>query len=160
LLVKGEAKTTVFEKPEGAVALLVFVAALLGSTFVLIIARLRRSQIEHFRIANNIRTYFLGKNYELWNTVELSAKTLPKPNRLSGSYFWVLLIILASSYLYLLTTYIHLTKVFGFSYFNWAYIICGIVFMLSLYLHDKLYFALADPPSPKKYSYENSPEAL
>ena len=64
LLVKGEAKTTVFEKPEGAVALLVLVAALLGSAFVSIIARLRHSQIEHFRITNNIRTYFLGKNYK------------------------------------------------------------------------------------------------
>jgi len=159
LLVKGEAKTTVFEKPEGAVALLVLVAALLGSSFVSIIARLRRSQIEHFRITNNIRTYFLGKNYDLWNTVELSAKTLPRPNRLSGSYFWVLLIVLASSYLYLLTTYIHLTKVFGFSHFNWAYMICGVEFMVSLLLHDKLYFVLADPPSPEEYSVDNPPEA-
>ena len=157
LLVKGEAKTTVFEKPEGAVALLVLVIALLGSTFISIIARLRRSQIEHFRITNNIRTYFLGKNYKLWNTVELSEKTLPKPNRLSGSYFWVLLIILATSYLYLLTTYIHLTKVFDLPRFNLAYIISGVVFMVSLYLHDKLYFALADPPSPEEYSDENPP---
>lgn len=159
LLVKGETKTTVFEKPEGAVALLVLVIALLGSTFISIIARLRRSQIEHFRITNNIRTYFLGKNYKLWNTVKLSEKTLPKPNRLSGSYFWVLLIILATSYLYLLTTYIHLTKVFDLPRFNLAYIISGVVFMVSLYLHDKLYFALADPPSPEEYSDENPPEA-
>ena len=158
LLVKGEAKTTVFEKPEGAVALLVLLAALLGSAFISIIARLRRAQIEHFRIANNIRSYFLGEDYDLWNIVELSAKTLPSPNRRSGSYFWVLLIVLASSYLYLLTTYIHLTKVFGFSNFNLAYIICGFVFIVSVWLHDKLYFALAEPPSPIEYSIDNPPE--
>jgi len=157
LLVKGEAKTAVFEKPEGAVALLVLIAALLGSVFVLIIARLRRTQIEHFRITNNIRSYFIGKNIDLWNVVELSAQTLPNPNRKSGSYFWTLLIILASSYLYLLATYIHLTKVFHFSYFTWSYIICGAVFIISVILHDKLYFVLAAPPPINKYSDSNSP---
>ncbi len=30
--------------------------------------------------------------------------------------------------------------------------------MVSLYLHDKLYFAFADPPLLKEYSVDNPPE--
>ena len=157
LLVKGEAQSTVFNKPEGALAMLILIAAALGSTFILIIARLRRSQIEHFRIINNIRSYFLKKEYNLWNIVELSAKTLPKPNRFSGSYFWCLLINLSTSYLYLLSTYIHLTKVFKFQNYIVAFFICGFIFLFSVWIHDKLYFTAVKVSLPRNYSDENPP---
>lgn len=160
LLVKGEAKTTVFGKPEGAVALLILVCALLGGCFVAIIARLRRAQIEHFRITNNVRSHFLKNDYKLWNVVELSATTIPEPSRKSGSYFWVLLIIVATAYLYLLTFYVHLTKVFNVTQYNTVYIVCGVVFLVMVVLHDRLYFRFAQPPKPPTYSLDNPPTGL
>nr|PMH58218.1 hypothetical protein BCU64_24375 [Vibrio lentus] len=75
----------------------------LGVLFVLIIARLRRTQIEHFHITNNIRQHFLDKsddNENLWKVVGLSHATIPTPTRTSGSYFWVLLIMILSSLLF------------------------------------------------------------
>jgi hypothetical protein len=64
--------------------------AALGFVVVLIVARLRAVQLEHFRIINNVREWFLEHNVDAWNTVELSRKTLPaNPNRKSGSYFWM-----------------------------------------------------------------------
>ncbi|WP_152626969.1 hypothetical protein [Photobacterium angustum] len=77
--------------------------ALLGVLFVLIIARLRLTQLEHFHITNNIRQHFLDKSDDkenLWKVVGLSQETIPTTTRSSGSYFWVLLIMILSSLLF------------------------------------------------------------
>lgn len=82
---------------------------LLGVLFVLIIARLRRTQIEHFHITNNIRKYFLEQHEEpdkLWQVVGLSESTIPTPTRSSGSYYWVLLIITLTSLLFSLAGFL------------------------------------------------------
>lgn len=88
---------------------IIFLCAVLGSLFVLIIAKLRRTQIEHFHITNNIRQYFLDKSDnadELWRVVALSHETIPKPTRFSGSYYWVLLIIILTSLFFAIFAYL------------------------------------------------------
>lgn len=87
-----------------AVALLLFALAAVGALVVSLTARLRSVQLEHFRIIDNIRRHFLGSDVQLWNVVELSRKTLPEegpdcPVRVSGSYFWVAAIIVATGFL-------------------------------------------------------------
>lgn len=97
VLIKGEIESTVFDRIEGLVATLLLIVALIGWIVVLGLARLRRVQIEYFGIINSIREHFLGQDYELWNRVQVSRQTLPTPNRRSGTYMWLLLVILASS---------------------------------------------------------------
>lgn len=74
ILLKGEAEEGLFAKPEGIVTVFLGIISLIGVAIVCILARLRRVQIEHFCIINNVRQYFLKKDYQLWNVVQLSAK--------------------------------------------------------------------------------------
>lgn len=120
------------------VALLMCV--MLGFLFVLIIAKLRRTQIEHFHITNNIREYFLEQSPEsekLKSVVMLSKNTIPKPTRNSGSYYWVLLIIMLTSFLFssavfLITSHFSFDKIFQF----FSMFFCFIVFV---YILDQVY---------------------
>ncbi|ELP1878713.1 hypothetical protein [Vibrio vulnificus] len=118
--------------------------AFLGVLFVLIIARLRRTQIEHFHITNNIRQHFLNKsddNENLWKVVGLSHVTIPTPTRTSGSYFWVLLIMILSSLLFSIGLFLlsaNLATEKGDEY------VCALfVFGLSMFSLDWLYMRTA-----------------
>ncbi|EJD0683139.1 hypothetical protein NFO77_003023 [Vibrio parahaemolyticus] len=118
--------------------------AFLGVLFVLIIARLRRTQIEHFHITNNIRQHFLDKsddNENLWKVVGLSHVTIPTPTRTSGSYFWVLLIMILSSLLFSIGLFLlsaNLVTEKGDEY------VCALfVFGLSMFSLDWLYMTTA-----------------
>lgn len=79
------------------VSVLLLLVALLGLVMTTIVARLRAVQIEHFRILSNIRQYYIGKDLELWNTVELAPSTVPRPSRSSGSYMWFVAIMLVAA---------------------------------------------------------------
>ena len=85
------------DKAKAGIAALLLGLALVGAVIVFISARLRRTQLEHFGIINNIRRHFLADDLSLWNVVQLSAKTLPRPSMTSGSYFWVLAIMLPTA---------------------------------------------------------------
>lgn len=118
--------------------------AFLGVLFVLIIARLRRTQIEHFHITNNIRQHFLDKSDEkekLWKVVGLSHATIPTPTRTSGSYFWVLLIMILSSLLFSIGLFLlsaNLATEKGDEY------VCAlVVFGLSMFSLDWVYMRTA-----------------
>lgn len=65
ILLKGETTSSYFDHPEVSIVVLSFFTAIVGSLFVVIIARLRSAQLEHFRIVNNIRELFLGNDIKL-----------------------------------------------------------------------------------------------
>ena len=157
LLIKGEVGDK-FELPEGIIAVLMLLVAILGAVVVGILARLRKAQLEHFRIINNIRKYFLKKDYELWNIVELSEKTLPNPNRKSGTYLWVLLIIIVSAYLFAMSVYIHIFHIWEVNeYQSMVYllsVICGLVFAKIL---DWIYLISAKVKRKPLYTEKNPP---
>lgn len=156
ILLRGQATGGAFALPELAVAIMLGLVSCVGIAITAILARLRRVQIEHFRIINNVRKHFLQDDYELWNTVQLSQKTLPHPNRKSGTYFWLLLIILVSSSLFTVSIYLILSKTLGMDS-RWAYLFAAIGFMLLAVLLDKLYFALAKLSHQIEYSEKNLP---
>ena len=146
ILIKGEADAKFIFSSQENIAILFTIVAVFGAVIVLILGRLRRAQIEHFHIINNIRAYFLEQDVHLWNVVQLSAKTLPKPNHKSGTYFWTLLIMITSCGL------------LAFSLFTWgqdmarAWLLPALGFVLSFAALDCLYFWAANPPKTRKYS--------
>jgi len=152
ILLKGEASEGIFQKPEGVVAIFLMIIAIIGVAIVCILARLRRVQIEHFRIINNIREYFLQQDYDLWNVVQLSAETLPTPNRRSGTYFWLLIIMLASSCMFGGAAYIFVVHLFKVICPQWGYVIFVVIMIIGIILEDQLYFSMASPPPPRDYS--------
>ena len=135
--------------------------AVLGVLVVLIVARLRRVQLESFRIMNNVREHFLGGDVELWNVVELSRRTLPKPRRWSGSHFWVASVQIVSGVglavgLYMLMTPIG--DVLPGSASIPVAVAAGIALSAGL---DFVYLRLARPPARPRYTRDPSltPEA-
>jgi len=157
ILLRGEAEESGFTIPEGVVAFLLLVAALIGTIVVGIIGRLRRVQIEHFRIMNNVRKYFLKNDYKLWDIVQLSDLTLPIPNHKSGSYLWTLVIILVSSYFFAFSVYLFIFKVLVLVSAAIAQLITFITFVLFFVILDLFYFRFASPPPVRIYSEKNPP---
>lgn len=141
-------------------AAMLFVIAALGITIVAILARLRRAQIEHFRIINNIRAYFLEDNYGLWNVVQLSEKTLPEPNRRSGTYMWTLLITIVICFLASLSAYLAVGAYKVISHTYWPFGIAVSVFLVTLLCVDKMYLLFAEPPDVIVYSQHFPPHPV
>lgn len=157
ILIKGETKSTVFDKVEGMVAALLFVVALIGWIVVLGLSRLRRVQIEYFRIINNIREHFLGSDYELWNRVQVSRRTLPTPNRRSGTYMWLLLVILSSSSLLLFSVYLLTVKVYPILSPIYGGAVAVLAFVIYSILQDASYFRWSRLPAQQQYSATQPP---
>jgi hypothetical protein len=158
ILIKGEARSTVFDRVEGLVATLLFIVALIGWIVVLGLARLRRVQIEYFGIINNIREHFLGQDYTLWNRVQVSKKTLPTPNRRSGTYMWLVLVILSSSSLMLFTVYLLTVKVFGVLSPVRGWLVAVLAFVIYFICQDTSYFRWARRPQLEHhYSADRTP---
>ncbi|MEZ6043627.1 MAG: hypothetical protein R3C20_24275 [Planctomycetaceae bacterium] len=159
-LMKGDASVDVALRPAVYVAYLLAAVAGVGALVVCIVARLRRAQIEHFRITCNIRRIFLGSDVNLWNAVELSDLTVPKPNRLSGSYFWVLIVISVSALFGALALPLYFC--IGMEWWsdtigNW---LGGIAFWVLLIGLDQLYFAFARPTPRPEYTQATVDEML
>ncbi|MEI8598898.1 hypothetical protein P4S64_18855 [Vibrio sp. M60_M31a] len=134
-----------FDAPRWMVAsFITFGCAVLGSLFVLIIAKLRRTQIEHFHITNNIREYFLEKSDkadELWRVVALSHETIPKPTRSSGSYYWVLLIIILTSLFFAIFAYLLSSNLTESG--TGKYLCAGLLLISAILVLDRLYISKA-----------------
>lgn len=157
LLLKGEAKENVFEAYR-LVAILLMIIGCLGVCVVAILARLRRAQLEHFRIINNIRKYFLRENTDFWNVVQLSDKTLPMPenlsklkNRTSGTYLWLFLILLVTGVIFSASLYLFVVKVCSVVGVKTGFALSIVALMGLVTLQDLLYFALASPPPEIRY---------
>ncbi|MCX5799806.1 MAG: hypothetical protein NTX17_00200 [Candidatus Eisenbacteria bacterium] len=149
ILVKGEARAFLTNQRLGVLCLGI---AILGGLVVGILARCRRAQIEHFRIINNVREYFLGRDYDLWNVVQLSGQTLPVPNRRSGTFMWTALIMVVDSSLVSLSLYLILSSTLA----SW-FLVTG-AFLVAWLVLDRLYFRLARPPEEIRYSASNPPD--
>ncbi|HEV2755155.1 MAG TPA: hypothetical protein VG318_05190 [Actinomycetota bacterium] len=123
-------------------------AAVAGSVIVCILGRLRRVQLEHFAIINNIRSLFVGPDLKVWNVVQLSRQTLRTSEKLgSGTYFWVLLVILASSAAATVSVYRFCAHA-GIS------VVIGV--LMTLLLHF-FYFELVGKIEPRVYTPDNPP---
>jgi hypothetical protein len=157
ILFKGEARNTLFEHVEAVVGVLLLIVALTGLVVVQGMARLRRVQIEHFRIIGSVRKFFLEKDLNLWNLIQLSAKTLPKPNRKSGTYMWLLLVMLISSSLFSLSVYLFVVKVYSVFPTIWGACTALAAFPFFLVLQDRFYFAWASPAQEQVYTEANPP---
>ncbi len=153
VLLKGEASKSIFKNPELIISILLLIIAIIGVAVVCILARLRKVQIEHFRIINNIRQYFFQFDYLMWNTVQLSNKTLPTPSRRSGTYYWLFIIMFVSSLLFATAAYLFVTHIINNEWGISFFIATSIIVFLLL---DVLYFYMAMPPPILNYS-ENSP---
>jgi len=79
------------------IAFLLLIISLMGHIFVCVLAKIRKVQLEHFRIINNIRSYFVKDDINLKNVIQLSSDTLPKVTFTSGTYFWLLIILVLNS---------------------------------------------------------------
>ena len=156
VLIKGEIRSTVFDRIEGLIATLLLIVALIGWIVVLGLARLRRVQIEYFGIINSIREHFLGQDYELWNRVQVSRQTLPTPNRRSGTYMWLLLVILASSSLMAFSVYL-VAKIYIIFSAVLTTGLAGLVFVVYSITQDISYFRWAKPQIKPVYSAERPP---
>jgi uncharacterized integral membrane protein len=148
LLIQGDATNTTFGNFEALLVIFLLLLALTGILVIMVIAKLRRVQLEHFRITNNVRRHFLRSSYSLWNVVELSDQTLPSPNRKSGTYFWTLILILLNSYVVALSIYL----LCG----SWLIALIGWLFFIVL--QDILYFRLAILPKTREYSKKSPPD--
>ncbi|MEN3281420.1 MAG: hypothetical protein V7607_2560 [Solirubrobacteraceae bacterium] len=139
------------------VAALFLLVAVLGLPVVLILARLRAVQLEHFRILSKIRSHFYGADADLWNTVELSATTLPQPSRGSGTYMWLSAILLVAAFSAGVGAYFLAAVANDWVANGVAWVIaCGSAALWALVL-DLSYFQLASPPPPPIYDAEKLP---
>jgi hypothetical protein len=92
----------------GAILLLV---SGIGVCFVGVLARLRRVQLERYAIANRIRQYLLAGDSDRLSAVGLSKSTLPvethgERNRKTGTYLWLLTIMVPSACLFSFGLYV------------------------------------------------------
>ncbi len=147
LLITGNSSLLAGVNIQLIVAAFLAAVALIGILVLIIVARLRRIQLESFRITNNIREYFLGTDLKLWNVVELSSRTLPRPTMKSGTYFWSLTIVLANSMILGMAAYL----------LGPAPSAIWLTVAGSLLLQHILYFSLAQPPAKPVYSKDNLP---
>jgi hypothetical protein len=157
ILIKGDVKNNILTDAEGLIGLLLMLVALVGVIVVATLGRLRKVQIEHFRIINNVRTYFLGEDYDLWNITQLSSKTLPYPSRRSGTYMWLLLVMLLSSYVFAFSVYLigfELHSIIPPTLLHWVIPASYVFFIV---IQDRVYFAAASPPPQQTYSDEYRP---
>ena len=131
----------------------------MGFLVIRALARLRAVQLEHFRIMNNIREHFLAdaEELELQSVVELSSETLPTPNRRSGSYMWVAMVILVSAVFIASSTYTtFVVSKRGTEFFKWIVTIG--IFVAVCRVQDVLYLDAAQP-RPKSSSHRTVRDA-
>lgn len=148
ILIQDTAKNPAIGNFEVLLGVFLLLLAATGILVISVIAKLRRVQLENFRITNNVRKHFLSENYSLWNVVELSDQTLPSPSRRSGTYFWTMVLILINSYVIALGVY--------FLFHDIALAVIGTI--LLILIQDDLYLRLATPPQVRVYSQESPPD--
>lgn len=157
-LLKDEAKHSAIPDIGAPVVFLLLIVAVKGALVVRGLARLRSVQLESFFIINSIRSHIFGhKNYDIWNVVRLSSKTLPKPSRKSGTYVWVLLVVLTSSAIF--AAFCYLTVAYHLPDVGYApNMLVSCMFFASYGLAlDAFYFYSVNRPSVLAYSETNTP---
>jgi hypothetical protein len=106
---------------------------------------------------NNVREHFLGDDPLLWNVVELSRATLPVPNRSSGTFMWLSMILVVSALSTGLGLYIFVHDVIhgASDELVWTVVVAGSAAVpLGL---QAIYFAMAKVPERPAYGAVTSP---
>ncbi len=151
ILIKGEF-IILGEDKNYILAFLFLAIGLIGIIMTCILARLRAVQLEHFAIINNIREFFVGNSAPLLNVVQLSSKTLPKPTRTSGSFYWLQLITLVGALMFGFCAYfLAIGGNSALCSFIWAVGVTAAAYLAQ----DFLYFKLAQPRPKITYSPED-----
>lgn len=156
VILKNEDGVSVPKNINEIISILMMTMALLGYILILILARIRKIQLEHFGIINNIRKYFYEDDYNFWNASQLSTRTLPSPSFFSGTYFWLLLIQVLNVIMIFLGLFLFNNPLKNILTYNGisCFLIIGIV---SLLIQNITYFYFASPPVQKTYSVDNTP---
>lgn len=144
------------------VALFSLMIGVIGIIIVMILGKIRSHQLEHYRICDKIRLYFIKTNYILWNVVEKSGAKRKDGRRGTVPHFWVLIIIVVSSFELCLSLYFF--NSIYFDIFKWLnienaviiFIIRITLFILFAVIMDALYFHSAKNREEPVYS-ETSP---
>lgn len=141
ILIKGEF-ILLGEAKNYILAGLFFLIGILGVIMTCILARLRAVQLEHFGIINNIREFFVGNYAAHLTVVQLSSKTLPKPTRTSGSFYWLLLITLVGAVMFGFAAYF---VAIGYNSATASFFWSAGITVAAYAAQDTLYFKLAQP---------------
>lgn len=137
-------------------ALFLLVAAL-AAVVVALLAKLRSTQLEHFRIQSKIRAYFYGSDVTLWNAAELSPQTVPRPTRRSGTYMWLAAILLVAAFSAGLGTYLLVRVANHWTSNGLAWAVAAASGLAWTLLLDFGYFRLAKVHAPRSYTEADFP---
>jgi len=154
LLLKNDSESSPVNIEQVVSFLLIFVS-IIGHLFIIVLAKIRKIQIEYFSIINNIRKKFYGtQDYTYWNIIKLSDKTLPKPRLFSGTHFWLLIIQVLNSTLLFFGIYLQKQSLEDFeisSSINFFILF----FLLSVVFQNIIYFLFASKLKKEK-KYDNN----
>jgi hypothetical protein len=151
IVVKGEVASRALGSPDAFLAILALAVAAIGTLFVATIARMRRVQIERYRIANAVLDALLDPPRRA--VVPYSNDRLSRDaggsgllRRLTGSYLWTLALVLPTAVLAgyavgLLAGPVH--HVVGRP---WSAILGVLVAAVVAAANDVMYFLLSAPP--------------
>lgn len=156
LLLKKDPDNPSISNINGLISLLLILVSCIGHLFICVLAKIRKIQIEHFLIINNIRKYFLGQDMALWNVVQLSEKTLPEPRKDSGTYFWLLILQILNAIIMFLGIFLlweNIEKLFSW----YGFLIFFVVVGGSIFTQNYLYFKFAKGTTSKVYTEVYSP---
>jgi hypothetical protein len=151
LVVKGEVASRALGSPEAFLATLALAVATLGTLFVATIARMRRVQIERYRIANAVLDALL--NPPLRDVVPYSNDRLSQDaggsglrRRLTGSYLWTLALVLPTAVLAGYALGLLVGPVHHIAGRPWSAILAVLVAAAVGAANDVMYFVLSAPP--------------
>jgi hypothetical protein len=142
LIIKGNDTNIGIQNLNEIIGTIMLLVALIGHLFICVLAKIRKVQIEHFVIINNIRKHFIGDYDTLKEAVILSDNTLPNARFWSGSYYWQLSIQIVSSFM-LATGVLLLSFSIEKLYTLIGVIIFSGTFILSIIVQHILYFSYA-----------------
>jgi len=132
------------------IGLLMMLVTVIGFLFIGVLARSRRIQLEQYGIINNIREYFIKNDVRYWNILQLSKYTLPKARLFTGTYYWVLIIMILNAVICFIAVYLMCYSINNILSLN-ALSIGAITFVPSLFIQHKMYFKIANNIKARKY---------
>ncbi|HET6949870.1 MAG TPA: hypothetical protein VFI47_05830 [Acidimicrobiales bacterium] len=148
LVVRDEVQTDAFGSPGALLAGVVLAAGVLGVIFTATVARLRRVQVERYRVANAILDHVLSEGVR--PVVPFTNDTLPAETgghglarRTTGSYLWSLAIMLPTALLAGLFAYVVLADVHDLLPGPAGWVVALAVAAGTFAAIDRLYFALS-----------------
>lgn len=163
VVLKGEVDAEAVGSPKALLAGVLVMVFVLGTLFTGTVARLRRIQSERYWVANGILDYFLKDEHR--RIVGLESAQLAQDSggkglgrRSTGSYMWSLAIMLPTSALAGLATYVIVADIndWGPSWAGWP--LAALALLVAFVFEDGLYFRLSTfrPAEPAEGETQSS----